>query len=391
MDRIAFVVPRFGSEAGGGAETECMETARRLKEIYKVDILTSCASDYVNWNNRYDEGSYEDKGLTIKRFLVEDQPDAAAFESIKVRVYSDEDHSDEDELMWAKCRGPYCPSLIRYIQHNHEVYKAIFYASYPWYTSIAGLLLNYSNSIFMPMAHDERQIYLTIFKKVFHNARAYIFNTQIERRLVCNLFDIKERPYKICGMAVETRADADKWLPEHLPDKYILYAGRISDSKNISELFKFFIEYKRLHNDQVHLVVIGKADREYQVPFSPYIHYLGYVNEEVKHALINNCMVTVMPSKNESLSITVLESLAYGRPVLVNGDSEVLREHCILSNAGLYYYNYFEFEAELKFLINNHETYTTMSNNGRRYVEDNYNWQEITYHITELIEEVQNE
>ncbi len=54
-------------------------------------------------------------------------------------------------------------------------------------------------------------------------------------------------------------------------------------------------------------------------------------------------MLVVNPSQYESLSFMVLEAWQAGVPVLVNGRSEVLVEHCLTSNGGLYYSGYDEF------------------------------------------------
>ena len=51
----------------------------------------------------------------------------------------------------------------------------------------------------------------------------------------------------------------------------------------------------------------------------------------------------VCPSPYESLSLLALEAMSVGTPVLVNARSEVLVEHCVRSNAGLYYSNKDEF------------------------------------------------
>ena len=46
MKRIAFVVPRYGAEIGGGAEEECRRLAELLAADLDVTVLTSCALDY---------------------------------------------------------------------------------------------------------------------------------------------------------------------------------------------------------------------------------------------------------------------------------------------------------------------------------------------------------
>jgi glycosyltransferase involved in cell wall biosynthesis len=50
-----------------------------------------------------------------------------------------------------------------------------------------------------------------------------------------------------------------------------------------------------------------------------------------------------VPSPYESLSLLALEAFAVGTPVLANARSEVLVEHCLKSNAGLYYADRDEF------------------------------------------------
>ena len=46
--------------------------------------------------------------------------------------------------------------------------------------------------------------------------------------------------------------------------------------------------------------------------------------------------VVVIPSPYESLSLLALEALAVGTPILCNARSEVLVDHCLRSNGGLF-------------------------------------------------------
>jgi glycosyltransferase involved in cell wall biosynthesis len=52
----------------------------------------------------------------------------------------------------------------------------------------------------------------------------------------------------------------------------------------------------------------------------------------------------------------------------------VLVEHCLKSNAGLFYADRDEFTEALKLLIADHRLRAAMGRNGRHYVRQNYRW-----------------
>ena len=55
-EKIAFVNQRYGLEVNGGSELLCRQMAEKLSEIYDVEVITTCALDYVSWENHYAAG-----------------------------------------------------------------------------------------------------------------------------------------------------------------------------------------------------------------------------------------------------------------------------------------------------------------------------------------------
>ena len=84
----------------------------------------------------------------------------------------------------------------------------------------------------------------------------------------------------------------------------------------------------------------------------------------------------------------LLEGFAAGTPALVNGRSPVLKDHCLRSNAGLYYEDGDEFAETLALVVENDSLRAALGANGRRYVEANYGWEVVLEKYRALIRAV---
>lgn len=382
-EKICFVVQRYGIEVNGGAETHCRQIAEHMTEEYDVTVLTTKAMDYMTWKDEYEHEEERINGVKVLRFSVDQVRDVEKFNEINFRF---ELTRKVNETEWLKQQGPFVPKMIEYIrEHKNEYGKFVFF-TYLYYTSVEGIKEVKDKALLVPDAHDELFLNMKIYKELFHAPRGFFFNTEEEKQLVYKKFEIGDIPYTIGGIGIETPewADGKRFKDKYRLDQYILYAGRIDYGKNCHILFQYFDLYKKRNPGHIKLVLMGQEIME--VPGREDIISLGFVSEEDKYDGMAGAELLVLPSQYESLSIVVLESMKLGVPVIVNGACDVLRGHCIKSNAGLYYKDYYEFEGTLNYMLSHEKEWALMGENGKKYVGGHYCWNNVIHSLKKLIE-----
>lgn len=365
-EKIAFVIDRYGQEINGGAEDLCRVLAEHMTERYEVHVLTTCARGIHPWDNFFAEGESDINQVHLMRFCVE------------------EPGSDADLTEKA---GPYCPSLIAFLKKKHMAYKAVVFITYGYYTTNKGIELEIPNSIIMPTAHNIASTREHRYGNAISMAHGVLYQTPEEKELVETYYDMTGIPYRITCFGI----DPEKYRRiQKGREDYVLYAGRVSDSKNFRELNTYFLRYKKEHPSDLKLVVLGKVENGMTLTIHDDIVFRGFVSEEKKIEYMSQAKVLILPSKNESLSIVVLESFLCGVPVIVNGLCPVLKGQCLRSNGGLYYTNYGEFEKELTLLLKEDELRNTLGSAGKNFVKETYAWDKVIENVDTLICEVRD-
>jgi glycosyltransferase involved in cell wall biosynthesis len=395
--RIACIVQRYGTEIIGGAEQHCRLIAEHLAAHHQVDVLTTCAKDYLTWKNEYAEGADRVRGVTVRRFASA-QPRDPAFATYHEWILTHA-HSAQDEMEWLKKQGPWSPGLMDYIERNHANYDVLVFFTYLYAPTVMGVRIAPARSLLVPTAHDEPQIRLGIFRDVFTKVGGIAWNTESERRFVMSHFDLRPIVEEVIGCGVELPEgeavaqgierpapppDGREPLPPHLEgpanafrrrhriyNPFVLYGGRIDPAKGCEELLEYFQTYVKEGGDATLMLMGAKL---MPLPDDPRVRFAGILPEEERLHALEAASVVVVPSPLESLSLLALEAFSVGTPVLANAQSEVLEEHCRRSNAGLFYGSRWEFVEALKLLMRDAPLRAALGRNGKAYVNEHYRW-----------------
>jgi glycosyltransferase involved in cell wall biosynthesis len=369
-------------------------------------VLTTCARDYVTWANEYPDSPDRIRGVTVRRFANARTRDIESFNRYSDWIFNTL-HTREDEMEWLKQQGPWCPALLDYLSRHQASYDALIFFTYLYAPTVLGLPIDPARSILVPTAHDEPAIHLSIYQDVFGLPAAIAYLTDVERRFVATEFPKRASEEDTIGCGVD--------LPQHhayprhamveppkaddggdeapsvpartasplmmrgamfrrrhrLHGPFVLYGGRIEKGKGCEELIEYFSAYVQ-EAGEASLVLMGA--KLMPLPEEPFINFAGLLSEREHLQALEAATVVVVPSPYESLSLLALEAFAVGTPVLANARSEVLMDHCLRSNAGLYYADRHEFGECLRLLVADDRLRAAMGQNGRDYVRRNYRW-----------------
>jgi glycosyltransferase involved in cell wall biosynthesis len=375
--KVAFVVQRYGTEIQGGAELHCRWVAEHVAERHDVEVLTTTATDYLSWQNVLPAGVSELNGVTVRRFPVVRERREDVFFPVANKVCFFE-HTDEEERQWLEEHGPVVPELVEHLKRHEKDYDAVVFFSYRYWTTYFGMQVAPHKSLLVPTAEHDRVLYLRLFRPFFRLPAAIVFNTPEERDLIERVTGNEGLPGEVVGTGINRPAavPVDEVAPRlDLLGDYLVYVGRIEPEKGCAVMIDHFLRWQRETRATTTLALFGRSTMSFSE--NAHVRLMGVVPDGEKLAAIARARALVMPSRHESLSMVVLESWMMNRPVLVNGDCEVLRGQVLRANGGLYYRRYEEFAAALDLLVNEPGLADRLGRQGHAYFQENYAWERV--------------
>lgn len=389
--RIAIVVPRYGPEVVGGAETLMRDYARQLSAAgHDVVVLTTCALDHTTWRNELRPGTTVVDGITVRRFPVSQPRNLHVVAALHARLEAGFSLDPASEEEWVRNTG-YSEPLLAAIEAEGRRADVLLFAPYLFASTVYGARIHPQRSIVVPCLHDEPYARFQTIQRSLSECAMLVFNSEGERELAARLLPtMPEHAIVGAGFAAPTRLDPTGARRRfRLSGDLVAYAGRREAAKNFPLVVECVVAYDLglRRRDPVTLVALGSGPARLPDCARPWVADIGYVSHETKLDLLAAAVATIQLSLMESFSYAVMESWLCGVPVIVHADCAVTRRHCEESGGGLWVRSPEEFAEALE-RIRDGNVGSLLGAAGRAYVLERYAWPAVMGRLLAALESV---
>ena len=392
MNTITIVIPWFGRDTAGGAETQARQLAQAIHALgIPVEVWATTGRDaFAPPEPYYAEGPDELDSVPVRRFAltppsVEPRvPPAVARRGLHTQIPAFPDH--ELRLLASLVSSD---ALLEAIAAEGERRRFLF-VLYAFPTSFWGTLLAGARAHLLPCLHDEPYARYSTTRWLFRQARRALANSPAERDLALRLYDLPADRVVAAGEGIDLtrRGDGTTFRARRgLHGPLLMYAGRADLSKNIPLLLGYLREYWARRGTPLTLVRTGRDPMELPPALGRMVLDLGDVSVQERQDAYAAADLFVHPSVHESFSIVLMEAWLQGTPALVHADCAVTRQAAEASGGGLTFRDFGEFAAALDMLLANAALRADMGRRGRAFVLATCDWADVASRTVEAIGE----
>ena len=264
---------------------------------------------------------------------------------------------------------------------NALVYHAAWQLKKPYVVCPAGALPIYGRSKVLKRIYN-----LVIGKKIIRNASAFIAIAANEEahfkayKIGANKISFIPNGIDSDDFKATTKnAFRNKYNLDDYP--FILFMGRLNNIKGPDLLLQAFCDLKEVLKEY-HLVFAGpdggmRAELQNTVAhfsLQDRIHFVGYLGEEHKVAAYRETELLIIPSRQEAMSIVVLEAGICGKPVLIT-DQCGFNDIATINGGIVIPASVKGIKKGLIEILRDTEKLRTMGSNLKKYVENQFTWQ----------------
>src|SRR5215207_469377 len=390
QETITIVLPWFGRDTAGGAETQARQLAQAIHALgVPIEVWATTGRDaFAPPEPYYAEGLDELDGVPVRRFALTPPsieprvPSAVARHRLHAQLPSFPDH--ELRLLASLVSSD---TLLEAIAVEGASRRFLF-VLYAFPTSFWGALLAGEHAHLLPCLHDEPYARYSTTRWLFHHARRALANSPAERDLALRLNDLPPDRVVAAGEGIDLtrRGDGAAFRARrNLHGPLLMYAGRADLSKNIPLLLGYLREYWARRGTPLTLIRTGRDPMELPPALGAIVLDLGDVSVQERQDAYAAADLFIHPSVHESFSIVLMEAWLQGTPALVHADCAVTRQAAEASGGGLTFKDFGEFAAALDLLLADAELRAEMGRHGREYVLATCDWADVASRTVDAI------
>jgi glycosyltransferase involved in cell wall biosynthesis len=392
MNTITFVLPWFGPDTAGGAETQVRQLVGALRACgAPVEVWATTGRDaFAPPEPHYPEGPAEVDGAPVRRFALTPPardprvPPAVARRGLERRLPPFPTH--ELRLLASLVSSD---ALLEAVAAEGAG-RVFVFVLYPFPTSFWGALLAGERACLLPCLHDEPYARYSTVAWLFRRARRVLANSPAERDLALRLYDLPPERVVVAGEGIDLgpRGDGAAFRRRHgLEGPLLFYTGRRDAGKNIPLLLSYTREYHARRGGPLTLALAGGRQPLGAPPsLGHLVRDLGYLSVQEKHDAYAAADVFVHAGLHESFSIVLMEAWLQGAPALVHADCAVTRQASEASGAGLTFRTFGEFAAALDLLLPDPALRRELGARGRTWVLEHCRWDSVARRTVAALE-----
>jgi glycosyltransferase involved in cell wall biosynthesis len=386
--RLGFVPVRFGDDLVGGAEMQMREMADGLAARgWDVEILTGCARDHFREPRHYPPGvTVRPSGARVWRFPSVASSHRADRVLGNRALAAGRALSVAEQYRW--CNDDIrVPGLFDHLVDRGHEYRALVFAPYLYWTTVAGTVAAPERSVLVPCLHDEPTAHLDLFTREFRDVRGIWCFTEPEAELARRLHpDLAPLAVVGSGVDVPEGADPERFRVRHgVRDPFVLYAGRREAGKGFAALIDDFVAAVDVGGSPLRLVLAGPGAVRLPEAARHCVVDVGLLDRQDRDDAMAAASAVIQPSPYESFSRTMMEAWLAGAFVIANRASAVSAWHCARAGAGVTYASPAELADGLRRALE--PTARADGERGRAYVMREYTWPVVLDRVEACIEE----
>ncbi len=341
--RVAFVLPRFGTDAPTGPERLAGELAAAGSRRWLLNVLT--LADGLENGRPLQPGMSAAGRVRIHRFAPDGDPAAGPDALTSAALLEHMKSESYDVILLFGARPAVCRDAVHVAPER---------------------------TVLMPFADDEPDEGAAA---VFENAGAFLFGNETEEIRVLRKYGVHRRMRETIDTGFLLPRDLD---PEGfrqragIRGRHLLCLDSAASNRVVQEFARLFHAFRDAHpRAHLDLVVLGPPPAD--MARRPDTRFVVPRDEQERLDAIAGAFMVVMPERLTSVQATAAP-FSLGVPILAHASAGNLVAECQESNGGLYYRDYTELELILELGLREPELFQRLGEAGRSHLMAKNDW-----------------